>query len=124
MGNKGVIRQFDTGATRDSAEGKLDYEGFLSPFVLEEYAKYMLHHRQQSDGSLRDSDNWQKGMPRKEVVKSLFRHFFALWKIHRGGQVFDERDGHEVTAMEAACGILFNTMTYMHGLITAQDDTQ
>jgi len=31
----GTIRQFTTGATRDTSDGKLDYEGFISPLVLE-----------------------------------------------------------------------------------------
>jgi len=84
---KEVIRRFDTGATRDTDEGKLDFEGFLSPLVLERYAQYMNKHRKQSDGKLRDSDNWQKGIPLKAYIKSLWRHFFDLWKIHRGAIV-------------------------------------
>lgn len=110
----GEVRTFDTGATRDSEEGKLDYEGFLSPFALERYAEYMHGHRKQQDGSLRASDNWQKGVSFDVYMKSLFRHFFAAWKIHRGGTVKDERDGHEVTIEEALCGILFNTNGYLH----------
>lgn len=72
------IRTFDTGATRDTDEGKLDFEGFLSPLALERFAEYMNKHRQQSDGSLRDSDNWQKGIPVKQYMKSMWRHFFAV----------------------------------------------
>jgi hypothetical protein len=64
------MREFETGATRNPEEGKLDYEGFLSPLVLECYAKYMHEHRLQSDGKLRDSDNWQKGIPKEVYMKS------------------------------------------------------
>ncbi|KKK53952.1 hypothetical protein LCGC14_3089650, partial [marine sediment metagenome] len=32
------VRTFDSGANRSSEEGKLDFEGFLSPLVLERYA--------------------------------------------------------------------------------------
>lgn len=113
-----TIRKFDTGATRDVETGKFDYEGFLSPPVLEEYGRYMNEHRKQSDGNLRDSDNWQKGIPLTLYMKSLWRHFFSMWKIHRGYEVHDERDGHVVTLIEAACGILFNTMGYMHEHLT------
>lgn len=33
----GKTRQFDTGASRNTAEGKIDMEGFLSPLVMEAY---------------------------------------------------------------------------------------
>ena len=46
----GKTRQFSTGATRDTDEGKYDYEGFFSPLVLERYGEYMNKHRQQSAG--------------------------------------------------------------------------
>lgn len=108
------IRVFASGATRDSDEGKYDYEGFLSPFALRRFAAYMHRNRKQPDGSLRDSDNWQRGIPRDALIKSAWRHFHAWWTIHRGGRVQDERDGHEVDAAEALCGLLFNAMAYLH----------
>jgi len=40
----GKIRKFDTGATRDTNEGKYDYEGILSPTVIKRYAEYMNKH--------------------------------------------------------------------------------
>lgn len=115
------MREFDTGATRDSEEGKYDYEGFLSPAALERYAEYMHQHRKQADGRLRDSDNWQKGMGSAVFMKSAWRHFFAWWKIHRGGTVRDERDGHVVTVDEAICGLLFNAMGYLHEMLGSED---
>ena len=115
-----AIRTFETGATRDSDDGKYDYEGFLSPLVLERFAAYMHQHRKMADGSMRASDNWQAGMPLAVLVKSAWRHFFAWWKIHRGGTVLDERDGHEVTVDEAICGVLFNAMGYLHETIKAK----
>ena len=118
----GVVRNFKTGATRDSAEGKLDYEGFLSPFALEAFAQYMDSHRVQPDGKLRDSDNWQKGIPQQVYLKSAWRHFFAWWKIHRGGTVLDERDGHQVTEQEAICGLLFNAFGFLHTLVSPEKE--
>jgi hypothetical protein len=109
-----TMRTFETGATRDSEEGKLDFEGFLSPLALERFAEYMNVHRKQADGSLRASDNWQKGMSVTVYLKSAWRHFFAWWKIHRGLEVLDERDGHHVTVDEAICGLLFNAMGALH----------
>jgi hypothetical protein len=119
------MRTFGSGATRDSDNGKLDFEGFLSPLALERYAVYMNFHRTQTDGSLRCSDNWQRGMSPPVYMKSAWRHFFAWWKIHRGGVVLDERDGHPVTVDEAICGLLFNAMGYLHEIqkaTTARDD--
>lgn len=100
-----VIRTFDTGATRDSEEGKNDYEGFLSPLVIEKFGNYMTRHRVQADGSLRDSDNWKLGQPKSVYIKSAFRHFLDLWKEHCG---YASRDGID----EALGGLLFNIMGY------------
>jgi hypothetical protein len=107
------MRTFNTGATRDTDEGKLDFEGFLSPRALEMYAIYMNKNRVQSDGSVRKSDNWQKGIPRSVYMKSAFRHFFDMWKEHRG---IPTPDG----MIAALCGLLFNVMGYMHEL--SKDD--
>lgn len=112
----GEIRTFNSGATRDTEEGKFDYEGFLSPWVLERYAMYMHQHRKQSDGALRDSDNWQKGIPRTAYIKSLFRHFMDLWKLHRLLWVMNlPRSSADQEALEdALCAIIFNTSGYLH----------
>ncbi|MFC1454136.1 hypothetical protein ACFLQL_03050 [Verrucomicrobiota bacterium] len=102
------IRQFESGATRDTDADKLDYEGFFSPLVLERYGQYMNKHRIQADGGIRDSDNWQKHFGAKHYdvcMKSLWRHFMDLWLEHRG---FPSRDG----IMEALMAIIFNAMAY------------
>ncbi|MHA1883050.1 MAG: hypothetical protein ACTSUO_08400 [Candidatus Thorarchaeota archaeon] len=106
----GEVRRFKTGATRDSDKHKLDYEGFLSPLVLKRFGEYMNKHRVQSDGSLRDSDNWQKGIPLSAYMKSAWRHFMDWWLEHRG---FESREGIE----DALMGVLFNTMGYAHELL-------
>jgi hypothetical protein len=113
MKDSGKIRKFDTGATRDTAEGKLDFEGFLSPLVIQRFGEYMNKHRKQSDGSLRDSDNWQKHFGEKHFnvcIKSLFRHFHDLWMQHRGFK------GKE-TLEDSLMAILFNTMAYTDKLL-------
>lgn len=108
-----AIRTFETGATRDTDTNKHDYEGFLSPLFIELFGEYMTKHRIQSDGTIRDSDNWQKGIPLTQYMKSLWRHFFQLWKIHRGYRVKDEK-GKDVPIQDALCGIAFNVMGYAH----------
>jgi hypothetical protein len=75
--------QFVTGATR-SAETPYDPSGFISPIVLDSYCAYMAWHRVQADGELRESDNWQKGMPTSRAMRSITRHFFDLWLMSRG----------------------------------------
>ena len=106
----GIVRTFVTGATRDTENGKIDYEGFLSPLALRRYAQYLHKHRVQSDGKLRDSDNWQKGIPREVYMKSAWRHFMAWWLAHRGGG----------NPEEALCALLFNTQGYLHEILRAQ----
>jgi hypothetical protein len=111
------MRTFESGATRDNTEHKNDYEGFLSPLVIRAYGDYMQKHRVQADGSIRDSDNWQRGMGLHVMIKSLWRHFMDLWAIHRGYKTLDF-DGKEVIIEDALCGILFNTMGYFHELLS------
>lgn len=112
------MRAFDTGATRDAETGKLDYEAFLSPLVLERFARYMHEHRTQPDGSLRDGDNWQRGIPRDVYMKSAWRHFFDVWSGHRGWPI--ARDALEV----AICAVLFNLMGYLHELLRPQAEAR
>lgn len=107
------IRKFETGATRDTDQNKIDYEGFLSPIVLERYAYYLNKHRVQSDGNLRDSDNWQKGIPKDVYMKSLCRHLISLWLAHRGkGMIIDTED--------SLCAIIFNAMGYLFEVLKGE----
>jgi hypothetical protein len=106
-GDDGVLRSFGTGATRDTEEGKLDPEGFTHPMVMKQYYKYMNMNRLQSDGKLRDSDNWQKGIPKEAYMSSIKRHCDDLWLEHRG---FPSGSG----IISALCGVIFNAMGYLH----------
>jgi hypothetical protein len=114
------MRTFETGATRDTATNKPDYEGCFSPEVVVEYGAYMLKHQVQPDGNVRDSDNWQKGMPLPVYIKSLFRHFVDLWRLHRGHTVIDPKTQEPVTVSEACCAILFNTQGYLFEFLKKQ----
>jgi hypothetical protein len=106
-----LVRVFASGATRDLDENKLDFEGFFSPLVMEEFAKYMHGKRKMADGSMRDSDNWQKGMGRTVYMKSMFRHFFAVWKGHRAGEY----------STEELCALLFNVQGLLHEVLLGRD---
>lgn len=106
-----AVRAFTSGATRDTEGGKFDYEGFLSPSVLVRYAEFMHKNRVQKNGELRDSDNWQKGIPLDVYMKSLFRHFMEVWLLHRDGE---DSPIEEDELQEALCALMFNAMGYLH----------
>ena len=109
------MRKFESGATRNNDEENLDYEGFLSPLTLERYAEYMHLHRKQADGEMRDSDNWQNGIPQTSYMKSMWRHFFDVWKIHRGYSC-------GVSEQEALCALLFNVMGMLHEVLKEKEN--
>ena len=118
----GQRRTFNSGATRGTAEGKVDIEGAFSVLSLERYGEYMLEHQTDSAGMPRSSDNWQKGFPLSSYVKSLLRHSLALWRINRGfmdlGSKFLE---------DTLCAIIFNAQGYLHvhlkGRLPTKDET-
>ena len=116
--DNGVMREFETGATRDTNTNKLDIEAFLSPEVLLRYSEYLNANRQQSDGSLRDGDNWQKGIPKYVYMKSMTRHFLDVWLIHRG-----HRNKAVVQDLQdALCALMFNTMGFLFEDLHGQPD--
>ena len=109
------IRTFKTGATRNSDKEQYDYEGFMSPLVIERFGEYMNKHRIQDDGSIRDSDNWQNlfGDTHNEVcLKSGFRHFIDIW-LHLDGYGKKAREGLE----DALCAIIFNMSAILFNLL-------
>lgn len=109
------MREFETGAKRDIEDGKFDYEGSLSPLVLQRFAEYMYKHRAQKDGSVRLEDNWKKGMPLESFMKSGWRHFMDWWMEHSG---MKSRDGIE----EALCGVLFNASGYLFEILKKKNE--
>jgi hypothetical protein len=85
-------------------------------------------HRFLEDGTMRDADNWQKGLPNEWLMESLGRHYHDVWNIMRGYYVFKEKikkeehtyvfinlpktiptSWHRVTLDEAANGVRFNS---------------
>lgn len=109
------MRQFATGATRSNDDSKPDYEGYLSPLVIEEYGRYMLRNQICEDGSKRASDNWQNGIPREQYIKSAFRHFVLLWKFCRADRARCPE------AREHACALLFNIMGWLHETLKLEE---
>jgi hypothetical protein len=108
-------RAFDTGATRDTDENKLDFEGFLSPLVMERFAQHMHAARKMPDGTMRASDNWQLGIPLDVYMKSMWRHFFDVWKTHRGME--------GATDIETElCALRFNVDGMLHEILKAKQN--
>ena len=109
------IRQFSTGATRDTREGKLSYVKGLSPIVLRRYLQYLDKHRLQPDGTMREFDNWKKGIDLDTYLDSVVRHTIADWLLSEGYAVEDNHGS--VDPEDALCGILFNTMGKLHEIL-------
>lgn len=116
--DNGAIRRFDSGATRDTSQQKLDPFGFISPVAMHRFSEYMHKHRLQSDGNLRDSDNWKKGMPKEEYVRSLIRHVMDFWLVASGEA--PRYDTKVTDPDEIACAIMFNIQGYLHEQGTAR----
>ena len=105
------VRKFDTGATRDTSEGKLEYARFNSPLVMKRFAEYMDLHRKQTDGNLREPDNWQNlfGDKHEDVcMDSLWRHLMDVWLINKG---FPNEAREDIES--ALCAIMFNTQAWL-----------
>ena len=109
------VRRFESGATRDTVDDKLDYDGFLSHLVLERYAEYMHIHRVQKDGTIRASDNWTKGIPRAEYMKSMWRHFMEVWKLQKS-------NGPTSLLEVSLCALLFNIMGMLDSILRGNNN--
>ena len=120
--SNGPVRTFPSGATRDTDANKLDFEGFLSPLAIQEFAEYMHTNRVQSDGTLRSSDNWQKGIPLDAYMKSMWRHFFAVWDKYRAGQrQLPPQDDASDKQIENLCALLFNVQGMLHEMVKLRE---
>lgn len=119
MRDDGKVRTFHTGATRDTSMDKLEPYGFISPIVMYRFSQYMHKHRLQKDGTMRSSDNWQKGIPVSVYIHSLIRHVLDLWMVVSGHSARFDPDVQNVE--EIACAILFNVQGLLHELIQGRD---
>lgn len=101
-------REFPSGATRDTALGKIDPARYLHPATILMYARYMNEKEIMSDGSRRAGDNWQRGIPPEELRSSLARHHLDV-DLHLKGCGKDAEESLD----RALCGALFNTLALM-----------
>jgi len=97
-----AVTTFETGAARDTQEGKPNFYECLSPFAVWRYGEYMaVASAKYGDG------NWQKGIPIESYMKSLERHFLKL-KMQLAYD-YDAEPG-----VDHAAAIMFNVMGLMH----------
>ena len=113
-----LLRKFETGATRDTDEGKPHFAAFTSAAVQLRFAQYMDKHRIQADGNLRDPDNWKKGIPIEAYFDSADRHFMD-WKLHEEGTPELARDQD---LEEVLCALYFNIQGALHELLKVKRD--
>ena len=112
-------RTFESGATRDTSQGKLDFEAILSPMVLLRYVQYMDKHKEQANGEMRPGDNWQQGIPKDAYIKSGYRHFMDWWMLHRGVEGGISEDIEEIL-----CALIFNAQGYLFEILMEKSNTK
>jgi len=110
------MREFETGATRDDNDTKLNFCGALSPIALCRYVEYIGENRHQADGNVRDWDNWKKGIPEKAYIEGNARHFVDTWLQFEGYAPLDPK--HDIE--ESLCGIIFNAFGHLHEILKAK----
>lgn len=96
------MRQFETGAVRDSEDGKEDYIETISWTAFRRYAQYMTGKKNKYGAG-----NFKKGIPIESYEKSLVRHVQKyLANRHEDGN-FEKEEDH-------LSAILFNVFGIIH----------
>jgi hypothetical protein len=111
-------RIFESGASRDTDEGKLDHEAFRSPIVDRRYGEFMHKNRIQPNGEMRSGDNWQLGLSLDAYVKSGVRHVLDWRLMHRG---YNPVDPANPDIEEVLCAIIFNCSGYLYEVLKARN---
>lgn len=102
VGTKKKITQFETGAIRDSQEGKEDYIQTFSWTAIKRYSQYMTGKKAKYG-----EGNFKKGIPIENYEQSMLRHVQKyLANKYEGGT--EEKEEDHLSA------ILFNVFGIMH----------
>lgn len=96
------MREFETGAVRDSGEGKEDYIETISWSAFKRYAQYMTGKKKKYG-----QGNFKKGIPIDSYEQSLVRH---LQKYLSNKY----EDGNNEKEEDHLSAILFNVFGIMH----------
>ena len=84
---------------------------------IKAFCDYMDGHRIQADGSVRDPDNWKKGISQDVYMDSLYRHVTDLWSVFNGYERFEPETKEELDKKTLLCAIMFNVQGYLYELI-------
>lgn len=116
LGNDtGIVKmvQMPSGATRSSAEGKLNIMGTFSPAVLTRVAQHMAENRKASPND-RDEGDWKKGIPTDRYLDSLLRHVLSVWGYFEGPVANKEALEREL------CSVIFNAQGMLDNLLKSE----
>lgn len=110
--DQSTITTFETGAIRDSQEGKEDYIETVSWTAMKRFSQYMTGKK-----SKYGSGNFKKGIPIPNYEQSMLRHVqkYLANKYE---------NGTEETGEDHLSAILFNVFGIMHeeGRVVRKDD--
>lgn len=96
-----TVRNFPTGAMRDTEEGKAHFVECLSFLAMARFGRYMLT----CEGKY-PPDNWRKGIPVKEYEQSMMRHIHKYFANKYEGASFEPEVDHLSAALFNLRGIL------------------
>jgi hypothetical protein len=88
--------------------------------VLRRFAEYMHVNRKMRDGSLRDPDNWQKGIEIPAYEDSLVRHVMDFWWERRCGLSWL---GNQIM-QNLLCAIIFNAMGLLYESLVLTEEIE
>ncbi len=94
--------KFETGAIRDSQEGKEDYVETISWSAFKRYAQYMTAKKEKYG-----KGNFKKGIPIDNYEQSLMRHVQKYMVNKYEGGTLEQEEDH-------LSAILFNVFGIMH----------
>ena len=94
-------KQFDTGAVRDTDEGKEDYIESISWLTMKRYANYMKEQEVKYGRG-----NWIKGIPISSYEQSLMRHLQKYLANKYNGGSFEIEVDHLAAAMFNLQGLI------------------
>lgn len=94
--------KFNTGAVRDSQEGKIDFVEPLSFTALHRYMGYMTEKKKKYG-----EGNFKKGIPIESYERSLMRHIDKYFRNKY-------ENGNDEPNEDHLAAIIFNTFGIMH----------
>jgi hypothetical protein len=96
------VTEFETGAIRDTSEGKEDYVETISWLAMQAYARYMT-----KKASVYGPGNWRKGIPEESYERSMMRHAQKYLANKYDGASLEPTEDH-------LCALMFNVIGLIH----------